>query len=114
VSAACRRLGVEPAHVAVFETTGAGIEAARAAGAGLVVCFDRSDCTEELHAHSCDLVLATSQRSSTRRSQLEPGRTDNPAAPVRRSYVFEISTLCGAAAWSLGGWSSRTPKPKKA
>ena len=39
--AACRRLGVSPERAAAFETTSEGIEAARAAGIGLVVAVDR-------------------------------------------------------------------------
>ncbi len=38
------------------ETIGAGIEAARAAGAGLLIGIDRSGGTEELHAHGADRV----------------------------------------------------------
>jgi HAD superfamily hydrolase (TIGR01509 family) len=39
--AACSELGVEPAHAAAFETTDAGIRAARAAGLGFVIAVDR-------------------------------------------------------------------------
>lgn len=40
--AACRQLGVEPQHAAVFETTPAGIRAGRAAGFDLVIGVDRT------------------------------------------------------------------------
>lgn len=39
---ACRRLGVAPSEVAAFETTEAGLVAAREAGIGLVVAVDRT------------------------------------------------------------------------
>jgi HAD superfamily hydrolase (TIGR01509 family) len=48
--AACRRLGVEPAHAAAFETTTPGIAAARAAGFRLVVGVDASDDAAHLRA----------------------------------------------------------------
>jgi len=38
VSAACEQLDVEPASIAAFETTAGGVDAARAAGVGYVVC----------------------------------------------------------------------------
>ena len=41
VLAACRRLGVQPAAVATFETTAAGIAAGRGAGAGRVIAVNR-------------------------------------------------------------------------
>jgi HAD superfamily hydrolase (TIGR01509 family) len=40
--AACRRVGVRPERAAVFETTPAGIEAARAAGFAYIVDVDRT------------------------------------------------------------------------
>ena len=39
--AACDALGVNPGHAAAFETTPAGVEAARAAGFALVVGIDQ-------------------------------------------------------------------------
>jgi beta-phosphoglucomutase-like phosphatase (HAD superfamily) len=40
---ACERLGILPRHAAAFETTAAGVTAARSAGVGLVVGVVRSD-----------------------------------------------------------------------
>jgi HAD superfamily hydrolase (TIGR01509 family) len=55
--AACRRLGVEPRRAADFETTPAGIAAARAAGFRAVVAIEREGPTEELHAAGADVVV---------------------------------------------------------
>jgi HAD superfamily hydrolase (TIGR01509 family) len=52
--AACRRLGVPPARAAAFETTDAGIAAARAAGFGVVVRVDRRG---RLDAGDSDVVV---------------------------------------------------------
>ena len=41
--AACGKLGVSPAHVADFETTNAGLEAARTAGIGVLIGVMRPD-----------------------------------------------------------------------
>ena len=54
IIAACRRLELEPGQLAAFETTTAGIAAARAAGARLVVCVDRGGGTD---AGGADLVV---------------------------------------------------------
>ena len=43
VLAACRRLDVQPAAVAAFDTTAAGIAAGRSAGVGRVIAVNRSD-----------------------------------------------------------------------
>ena len=43
ILAAARRLGVEPAHAAVFETDTAGVAAGRTAGFRLVVGVDRAE-----------------------------------------------------------------------
>jgi HAD superfamily hydrolase (TIGR01509 family) len=55
--AACRLLGVEPNHAAAFETTVAGIAAARAAGFAHVVGVDRSNRGEPLRASGADVVI---------------------------------------------------------
>ena len=55
--AACRQLGVEPERTAVFETSPAGIAAARAGGFGLVVGVDRAGHAEALRAEGADLVV---------------------------------------------------------
>lgn len=57
VLAACRKLGVAPASVAAFETTEAGITAARAAGAGVVIGVDRPDRREALDLGDADTVV---------------------------------------------------------
>ena len=52
--AACRELGVEPAHAAAFETGTAGVEAARAAGFAIVIGVDttgRDDALLDAGAH---------------------------------------------------------------
>jgi HAD superfamily hydrolase (TIGR01509 family) len=51
--AACRRLGVDPEHAAAFETTPAGIAAARAAGVALAVAVN----AEASWASEADLVV---------------------------------------------------------
>jgi HAD superfamily hydrolase (TIGR01509 family) len=55
--AACRRLGVPPARAAAFETTGAGIAAAHAAGIGVVVGVDRPDRRGKLDLGGADVVV---------------------------------------------------------
>ena len=55
---ACNRLGVQPGQLAAFETTTAGITAARAAGVRLTVGVDRSGQTEALLAGDADLVIS--------------------------------------------------------
>jgi HAD superfamily hydrolase (TIGR01509 family) len=55
--AACRRLGVDPEHTAAFETTPAGIEAARAAGIHAVIAVCREESAAELKASDPDLVI---------------------------------------------------------
>jgi beta-phosphoglucomutase-like phosphatase (HAD superfamily) len=56
ILAACRRLGVEPGHLAAFETTPAGVAAARAAGVRLTVGVDRTGQTGALLGDA-DLVI---------------------------------------------------------
>ena len=58
IVAACRRLGVQPGQLAAFETTPAGITAARAAGVRLTVGVDRSGQAEALVAGDADLVIS--------------------------------------------------------
>jgi HAD superfamily hydrolase (TIGR01509 family) len=48
--AACRKLGVEPAHAAVFETSTAGVAAGRTAGFRLVVAVDRTEDAAHIYA----------------------------------------------------------------
>jgi HAD superfamily hydrolase (TIGR01509 family) len=55
--AACDELEVPPRQTAVFETTPAGIEAARTAGAGRVIGVGRGDRIRELRASGADLVV---------------------------------------------------------
>jgi HAD superfamily hydrolase (TIGR01509 family) len=58
--AACGKLGVEPSHVAAFETTAAGVVAARAVGFELVVGVDGSigaDPRERLKREGADVVV---------------------------------------------------------
>jgi len=57
VLAACRELEASPGRAAVFETTPAGVEAARAAGAAVVVGVGRGDRMQELRAAGADLVV---------------------------------------------------------
>jgi HAD superfamily hydrolase (TIGR01509 family) len=55
--AACELLGVEPDHAADFETTPAGIAAARAAGFRAVIGIRREGPADELHAAAPDVVV---------------------------------------------------------
>jgi HAD superfamily hydrolase (TIGR01509 family) len=55
--AACRLLGVQPARAAAFETTAAGLAAARAAGFGFVVGVDRPDRVGELDLSDADVAV---------------------------------------------------------
>jgi HAD superfamily hydrolase (TIGR01509 family) len=57
VLAACRELAASPRQAAVFETTPAGVEAARTAGAAVVVGVGRGDRMQELRAAGADLVV---------------------------------------------------------
>jgi HAD superfamily hydrolase (TIGR01509 family) len=54
---ACRQLGVEPEHAAAFETTPAGIAAARAAGFGFVIGVSSTGQAAALRAEAPDLVV---------------------------------------------------------
>lgn len=54
--AACRALGVEPGATAVFETTSAGVAAARAAECAFVVAVDRGGRAPSLRAAGADVV----------------------------------------------------------
>ena len=55
--AACELLGVEPDEAADFETTPAGIAAARAAGFRAVIGIQREGPAEELHAAAPDVIV---------------------------------------------------------
>ena len=55
--AACARLGVEPAHAAVFETTPAGIAAGRTAGFKLIVGVDRFGDVKALRDEKPDILV---------------------------------------------------------
>jgi len=55
--AVCRRLAVQPQQAAVFETTRAGVAAARTAGFDLVVGVDRSGGADKLLAQGADVVV---------------------------------------------------------
>jgi HAD superfamily hydrolase (TIGR01509 family) len=55
--AACAHLGVQPDQVAVFETTPAGITAARNAGVKLAVGVSRNGQTDALRGSDADLVI---------------------------------------------------------
>ena len=55
--AACRQLDVPPGRTVVFETTPAGISAARAAGVRLAVGVDREGHSRALRASDADLVI---------------------------------------------------------
>ncbi len=57
--AACRQLDVEPAHVAAFETTEAGITAARAAGVGFVIAVDRDGKGQKARPGETDMVVGS-------------------------------------------------------
>jgi len=54
---AARRLGVLPAHAAVFEDALSGVAAGRAGGFGLVVGVDRSGQAAALAGHGADVVV---------------------------------------------------------
>jgi HAD superfamily hydrolase (TIGR01509 family) len=54
--AACERLGVTPQQAVVFETTVAGVAAARAGGFGLVIAVDRAGTAETLRAGATVVV----------------------------------------------------------
>jgi beta-phosphoglucomutase family hydrolase len=54
---AARRLGVAPAHAAVFEDALAGVAAGRAGGFGLIVGVDRVGQGDELRAAGADIVV---------------------------------------------------------
>ncbi|HYA09450.1 MAG TPA: HAD family hydrolase, partial [Gaiellaceae bacterium] len=56
--AACRELGVEPQHAAAFETTPAGVAAARAGGFAVVVGVDRAGRPDALRAAGAHVVIA--------------------------------------------------------
>ena len=60
VLAACRRLGVPPAAVATFDTTAAGLEAARSAGVGRVLAVERAGTSR---ASAADAVVSGSSPS---------------------------------------------------
>ena len=55
--AAARRLGVEPAHAAVFEDALAGVQAGHAGSFGLVVGVDRVGQADALKQHGADVVV---------------------------------------------------------
>jgi beta-phosphoglucomutase family hydrolase len=55
--AAARKLGVQPAHAAVFEDALAGVEAGRAGSFGLVVGVDRVGQAGALKHHGADVVV---------------------------------------------------------
>jgi HAD superfamily hydrolase (TIGR01509 family) len=57
LTAACRLLGVDPGRSAGFETTPAGIAAARAAGFRAVVAVEREGPVDELQAAGADVVV---------------------------------------------------------
>jgi HAD superfamily hydrolase (TIGR01509 family) len=71
--AACRMLGVSPQEAAAFETTPAGVAAARAGGFALVVGVEPGGHTGPLLAQGADLVVSGLAELLER--QL-PGRTD--------------------------------------
>jgi HAD superfamily hydrolase (TIGR01509 family) len=56
--AACRRLGVAPEHAAVFETSPAGVRAARAGEFNLVVGVDRAGQADALRGDGADIVVS--------------------------------------------------------
>src|SRR5439155_13787520 len=55
---ACRRLGVEPRETAVFETSAAGVAAARAGGFELVVAGDRVGRSKVLTDEGATIVVS--------------------------------------------------------
>jgi beta-phosphoglucomutase family hydrolase len=56
--AACRMLGVPPQQAAAFETSSAGVAAARAGGLGLVIGVDAGGQAEALRNQGADLVVS--------------------------------------------------------
>lgn len=66
--AACAGLGIEPIQAAAFETTPAGITAARAAGVSTVVAVAREGMASALSASDADLVVADLGELLERRS----------------------------------------------
>jgi beta-phosphoglucomutase-like phosphatase (HAD superfamily) len=56
--AACRALDVAPSEAVDFETTLAGISAARASGFRLAIGIDRNGDDNALRASDCDLVVS--------------------------------------------------------
>jgi HAD superfamily hydrolase (TIGR01509 family) len=57
--AACRKLGVEPENAAAFETTPAGIAAARAAGFSIVIAVNSTGQADTLRAEAPDVVVTS-------------------------------------------------------
>ena len=57
--AACRKLGVEPENAAAFETTPAGIAAARAAGFRIVIAVNSTGQADALRAEAPDVVVTS-------------------------------------------------------
>jgi beta-phosphoglucomutase-like phosphatase (HAD superfamily) len=55
--AACRQLGVEPQHAAVFETTVAGVAAAKSAGFELIIGVNTDGHAKALRDEGADLVI---------------------------------------------------------
>jgi HAD superfamily hydrolase (TIGR01509 family) len=55
--AACRRLGVPPGRAAAFETTVAGITAARTGGFGVVIAIDRPDLAAKVELSGADVTV---------------------------------------------------------
>jgi beta-phosphoglucomutase family hydrolase len=56
--AACRKLGVDPQHAVSFETTPAGITAARAAAFRIVIAVNSAGNADALRAEAPDVVVA--------------------------------------------------------
>ena len=56
--AASRRLGVEPAHVAAFETRRDGVRAARSGGFGFVVALAQDEDARALRTEGADVVVS--------------------------------------------------------
>ena len=57
--AACRKLGIEPERAAAFETTPAGIAAARAAGFRIVIAVNGTGQADALRAEAPDVVVTS-------------------------------------------------------
>ena len=55
--AACRMLGVSPKEAAAFETSPAGVAAARAGGFGIVIGVEPGGRADPLRAKGADLVV---------------------------------------------------------